>query len=183
MKKIILLVTISFIFFAGCQSSNQNITSNKISVEGGGKFPKYLVGTWKSDRNVWQIEFGKKGEIVSLVYIFWNEKIYLNQGYIYDEGKYEKDAFAYFLLGPCNGTYNPISRKLKVNLNMEEYTISMSAGTIRGHSEDYMEGIVSKGGLTWDAEWREYGYMEKAAPPDVNYINENPEKIIFSKQK
>jgi hypothetical protein len=183
MKKTLLLLPVVFclLFLAGCQEAVKKDRSNKIVVKAGGKFPEFLAGTWKADNLIWQIEFGTDGQILSVVYVLWNEKIDLKQGYIYDEGK-EKDSYAYFVLGPCGGTYNPATRELKVKLTMQEYEIRvLPDASLKGRSEDYIEGTISEDGTKWNANWRSYGYMEKAALPDINDINEHPEKVIFSK--
>lgn len=183
MKKVVSLFILSACLFilAGCQEAAKKDKSNRIVVESGGKFPKFLAGTWKADRFIWQIEFGTDGRILSVVYVMWNEKIDLKQGYIYDEGKDDKDSYAYFVLGPCGGTYNPVTRELKVKLTMKEYELRMPAGALRGHGEDYLEGKVSEDGTKWDTDWRGYSYLDEATLPDVNYINEHPEKMVFSK--
>jgi hypothetical protein len=168
------------LFLVGCQESAKKDKSNRIVVESGGKFPKFLAGTWKADRFIWQIEFATDGQMLSVVYVTWSEKIDLKQGYIYDEGKEEGD-YAYFVLGPCEGTYNPATRELKVKLNMKEYEIRLAGVSLKGRSDDYIEGTISEDGTKWEADWRGYSYLEGAALPDVNYINENPEKIVFSK--
>lgn len=180
MGKRLLVCVLYFLFIAGCQSSVQKRTLNKIIVDGGGEFPQFLVGTWKANNYIWSIELGKKGEILSLVYVTWNHKIDMKQGYYYVDGP-DQNTYAYFIMGPCEGQYNPITRVLKIKLTLNEYEIKVPAGSLKGRSEDYFEGELSDDGTKWYAQWRGFGYLDGAAPPDVNEINSNPEKIIFEK--
>lgn len=194
MKRIIgvLFIAVCLFVFAGCQESAKKAESGtkrsvpktkidgRIVVPAGEKFPGFLAGTWKADENIWQIEIGKNGKIVSVVYVMWNQKINLSDGYYYTDGP-DKDTYAYFVLGPCSGSYDPASRKLKIDLNMGEYELWIPDGSLRGRSEDHLEGIVSQDGKRWDVDWRGYGYLDGAQLPDVNSINANPKKLIFRK--
>jgi len=184
MRKAISLFILSICLFylPGCQESIEKEKQGQIIVKPAGKFPQFLAGTWKADKNNWQITFGKDGDILSVVHVIWAEKIDLEQGqgYYYIDGP-DEGTFAYFLIGPCDGSYDSAARKLKMKIIMNEYEIRLPAGSLRGRGEDYFEGKISKDGTKWYADWRSYGYLEDAAPPDVNYINEHPEKLVFSK--
>ncbi|MCX5632783.1 MAG: hypothetical protein NTW93_03790 [Phycisphaerae bacterium] len=189
MRKAISLFILSICLFylAGCQESIEKEKQEKqgqVVVTPDGKFPRFLAGTWKADKNDWQITFGKNGNISSIVHILWAEKIDLEQGqgYYYIDGPDPNEGtYAYFTIGPCEGSYDSAARQLKVKIIMNEYEIRLPPGSLKGRNEDYFEGKISKDGTKWYADWRSFGYLDEAQLPDINDINANPEKLVFSK--
>jgi hypothetical protein len=168
------------LFISGCQQSAKKEKNNMVTVEDGSRFPKFLVGTWKADDFIWQIELGKDGRILSLIHVMWNKRIDIEQGYHYKDGP-EEGSYAYFELGKCEGGYEPITRKFKLNIVMKEFELRIPNASLKGRGEDFFDGTVSEDGQEWHMDWRSYSYLEGASPPDVNYINANPQKITFKK--
>ena len=184
---LVFMVCLFMLSVIGCQEAVKKEKQEKqgqVVVRPGGKFPRFLAGTWQADKNNWRITFGKDGNISSIVHIVWAEKIDIDQGqgYYYVEGPDPNvSTYAYFTIGPCEGSYDSAARQLKVKIIMNEYEIRLPPGSLKGRSEDYFEGKISKDGKKWYADWRSYGYLEGAALPDINDINANPEKLVFSK--
>ena len=52
---------------AGCQSPAANKSDVEVIIEGGGEFPLFLAGTWKADKNNWQLVFEPNGVISSAI--------------------------------------------------------------------------------------------------------------------
>ena len=179
MKQLVLLAGFAVLLagLLGCQDENK---VNDVKIDGGNEFPEFLVGTWKADRFDWAINFESDGSISSVVHTLWALPLNLEEGGFYVEGKLP-GTYAIFVIGDCKSDYNPATRQLSATINLESYEIKMPNDTYRGKSEDHFDGPVSEDGKTWNVEWRGYGYLEDATPPDVNFINENPEPLVFSK--
>ncbi len=156
---------------AGGDIVKQKSTTNK-------KFPDFLAGRWKSDRQSWGIEIAADGSIPAVFHPIWKETITVKEGY-FTEGP--KNSYAYFVLGDCIADYDPNTRNLKVQIMLDDFEISLVGGSITGRSEDYFEGPVSEDGKTWHADWRGYGYVEGATEPNKAEVDANPEKLVFTK--
>ncbi len=143
-------------------------------------FPEFLVGTWKADRYDWAFKFEPDGSISHLVHMLWALRIDVKEGGVYVKSKFE-DSYAVFVIGPCEADYNPTTRELSVKIIMDYYEIKTPVGSLEGRSEDYFQGPVSEDGKTWKVEWRNYGYLDGATLPDIDYIDANPEPLVFTK--
>lgn len=179
MKQLLVLAGCAFVLagLGGCQKAKKD---NEVILGDGCEFPKFLVGTWKANRLDWAISFESDGSISSIVHTLWALPLSIDEGGFYVEGKMP-GTYALFVLGECESDYNPTTRQLSAKINLEAYEIKMPNDIFRGKSEDYFEGPVSEDGTTWNVRWRGYGYMEDATPPDINFINANPEPLVFSK--
>ena len=191
MKQLVVLVgcCVFLLVPAGCQNAGRarkDVDPGTprggvdVIVEGGGEFPEFLVGQWKADQYNWAFKFEPDGSISSIVHNIWALEIDLDEGGFYTEGP-DENSYAVFIMGPCEADYNPATRELSVKIIMDRYEIKLPVGSLEGRSEDYFDGPVSKDGMKWNVRWREYGYLEDATPPDVNYIDAHPEPLVFTK--
>jgi hypothetical protein len=149
-----------------------------------GAFPKSMVGVWEAvvnerDASKWGIKFEPDGSIKKIIH-FLGGPIDLAKGGVDITGP-DPNTYAAFIMGPCIARYNKTTKTLKVKIVLEYYEMQMPAGNLKGRIEDYFTGPVTEDGNTWNAEWQSVGWLEGATFPDVNYINENPDKIVFSK--
>ena len=174
---------ICFIFlglslFYGCVEQ-QKSKPQAITEKTDTKFPDFLVGVWQADAFNWAFKFEPDGKISKLTHTL-GAPINVDEGSYYEEGR-ENSRFMY-VLGPCNASYDPKTRILKVSIVMDYFLMDMPpAGTLEGSQKDLFEGPVSAKDLTWLVKWRSYSTIEGASPPDVNEIDANPQTLVFRK--
>ncbi len=161
----------------GCQDEDK---FNNVKIDGGSEFPEFLAGTWKADKNDWQMSFEDDGRISSIVHFIWNLPIDINEGGYFVEGP-DEGTFALFVIGPCEAEYDKKTRELSVKIILDHYRIKLPQGTLEGKSHDFFEGPLSEDGKTWNASWKNYGWLEGASPPDANVIEANPVPLVFTK--
>lgn len=142
-------------------------------------FPEFLVGVWTSDRFNWAFKFEPDGSILRLVHMVAGE-VSIEEGGVYMEGP-DEGTFAMFSIEPCETWYDTDNRRLGVKSTLERFHMRLPSGDLEGREEDYFEGPVSEDGKTWTVDWRSYSWLEGAGPLDTDFIDKNPEKLIFSK--
>jgi hypothetical protein len=181
MKQFVVLALFSIVTagLTGCQNDNK---VNGSTVDGGGDFPEFLAGTWKADKYNWQIRFEKDGRISAIVHNIWALPIDINEGGFFTEGP-DEGTHALFIIGPCEAEYDANTCELHVKIVLDHFSIKLPQGSLEGRSEDFFEGPVSEDGTTWKAEWKNYGWLEGADPPDANLIEANPIPLVFTKVK
>jgi hypothetical protein len=86
-----------------------------------------------------------------------------------------------FIMGPCETSFNNKTNEFIVRIVLEEFTMKLPQGEIKGKSDDYFKGPVSKDGRTWNARWFGYSSLEGGSLPDINEINANPVELVFKK--
>jgi len=176
---IVFLITISII--GGCKNSPPEQTSNpggEVVVAGAGEFPESLAGVWKADKFRWAFKFEKDGRISKFRHTIG---MYINvaEGGLMEEG--EDDNYALYVVGPYVVKYDPEKRQLDVKITLDYFKMVLPMGTLEGKVDDYFSGIISDDNKTWQVDWRSYGWIEGADPPDPNVIDANPEKLVFTK--
>ncbi len=180
MKKIVFVVVFCSLMI-GCRESSKKITKSDMNRVCNNAFPQVMVGVWETQegRVRWGIKFEPDG-VIKKVYHMLAGQIYLDE-----KGKTlsgpDPNTYAAFVMGPCTAKYNNVTKALDVVLILDFYEMKLPNGVLRGKSEDRFSGHISADGTTWDVEWRSYGWLEDAAPPDINEINANPEKLTFYK--
>lgn len=142
-------------------------------------FPEFLAGVWRADKFNWAFRFEKDGSILRLEHNLAG-KVRIEEEGVYLEGP-DEGTFAVFIMGSCETKYDAKSRRLSVKVILDKFLMRLPVGDLEGRAEDYFDGPVSKDGKTWTVDWREYGWLEGAAPPDPNVIEANPVRLIFSK--
>lgn len=171
-------MVLSLSVFYGC-AEQQKSESQVITGKTDAKFPKFLVGVWQADSSKWGFKFERDGRISKLEHTI-GAKIDVNKGSSYEEGI--RNSHFMYVLGPCTTSYDPNSKVLKVLVVLDYFLMDMPpAGTLEGSTRDLFEGPVSAKDLTWHAKWRGYTTLEGAGPPDVNFIDANPQELVFRK--
>ena len=160
MKKLLVLLSYALIVlaFAGCQSLLVNRDQKKV-------FPEVMVGVWQAEvspYSKWGIKFEPDGSIRKIIHSAAGP-VNLEEGGVYAQSDTE-DAYYYFVMGPCEATYIPEARILKVKIVVEHFTMKLPQGVLEGRSEDYFEGLVSEDGKSWATDWRSYGWLEGGDP-------------------
>lgn len=149
-----------------------------------GAFPESMVGEWEGDVEgnsgvKWGFKFEPDGSISKLEH-FYAGKVDLQQGGAYFEGA-DPNTYAVFVIGPYEARYDANTRELKVKVILDYYLMRIEGVEVTGRCEDYLQGPVSEDGKTWKVEWRDYGWLEGAYPPDINEETANPRTLVLTK--
>jgi hypothetical protein len=174
MRQLVVLSAVVIILagLSGCQQSSVNGSKGK-------KIPAFLAGKWASDVGYWGIEISRDGSIPFVSHPLCAVTLSVKEGGYSVEGP--NDTYAYFILGQCSTDYDSDTRNLKVKIILDSFEFKLPTGSLAGRSEDYFQGPVSEDGKTWHADWRGYGYIDGKADPNRKEIDENPEKLVFTK--
>lgn len=178
MKQLLLLVgcAVFLSVITGCQTPDKGAD---VIIEGGDAvFPEYLVGVWEADKFHWGFKFEPDGSISKLIHTL-GTPINVDEGGFYEEGP--EDSYGIYVLGPCEASYDRQTRQLNVKIVLDYFRMVLPFDVLEGRSEDYFKGQISEDGKTWNVKWRNYGWLEGAAPPDPNIIEAHPQPLVFTK--
>ena len=183
MKNMLLFSVLSWSLFltGGCQESVKNEKSaDNLKTQ---KIPEIMIGVWDANADEagakWAFKIEPDGSIPKLIHPVAGQ-VNVKEGGYDIEGP-DPGTYAAFLMGPCTSSYDAASRILTVHIVLDSFTMKLPQGELTGTSDDYFKGKVSKDGKTWQAKWFNYSSLEGGSPPDVNYINANPEILTFKK--
>jgi hypothetical protein len=181
MKKRLIVLNVTIIVFTGligCQLNSNKAAScsGPANIQQRISFPKFLVGTWKTENSRWVFTFERDGRISKMTH-FGGMEFDVNEGGLVEQ--WREDIEAAYMLGPCEALYNPDTRQLSVTINVEYWIITFPDGSLEGSFHDYLNGPVSKDGKTWNASWTSIGEIIGADAPDPNAVK--PKALIFTK--
>lgn len=164
------------ILVAGCQNgereSRSTLDHTDVVVEGGGRFPKELVGRWKADRNRWEFEFAGDGSIVDAIHGFGVVRV--KPGYR-TEAPLKMNGQSVYQSGRWGVQYSPVHRELVVDVVIDHFDWKAGVLHMEGKLRDLFIGTVSEDWSTWTAEWHTMpDYVAYA--PDPKRITEKPER-------
>ena len=138
----------------GCTSFVQSERNKAgVTVEEGGKFPEFLAGRWKSNKDGWQIVFEKDGTISSIVHTLGRVRIKAGQATTVPMKKGGKGVFE---PGKWTVNYVPSSRELTVSIALKKAYIEVGDNILKCKSTDVFTGKVSEDGKTWDVAWMSF---------------------------
>lgn len=156
MKRLMFLLGCAVLLsaLAGCQSPAANKSGAGVFVKDGGKFPRFLAGTWEAnkqdDLNYWRIVFEPNGVISSAVIPLGEVEVRPNQT---TEAQGPKGEPGFFKAGDFDVYYNPQSREFSVNIKIEQFYLERVLDwnvVLKGSWEYFIVGDVSKDGKTWE---------------------------------
>ena len=155
MKQLVVLIgcTVVLLGLVGCQNPAHVSSSNssvEVIIEGGGQFPKFLVGKWKADKDGWEIVFEPDGTISSAVINLG--RVRMNPGQI-ARFPTRYGGKGVFEPGQWLVHYTPETRELTVKVVIEYFHQDIGDAAIGGNSTDILAGTVSKNGTLWWVEW------------------------------
>ena len=145
-----------------------------------GPFPESVVGVWEAEIPdvLWDIKFESDGSMLRIVHpVAGALKVELGGA----EASGPDDSYYVFRLGPCEAKYSPDTRMLRAKIVIDYFIMKMPSGELEGRMEDYFEGFVSEDGKQWDTQWFSFKWLKDATPPNIKWIKENPEPLIFIK--
>jgi len=183
MKQLLVLFgcVVFLLGLAGCQNAGRTDSSVGVIIENDGAFPQVMVGVWQAEVSrfsKWGIKFEPDGSILKIVHSLAGP-VKLSEGGVYAEGP--EGYYYVFAMGPCEANYIPGTGILKVKIIVDHYEIKLPIDLLEGKIEDYFEGPVSEDGKTWKVNWRNYGWLDGADPPDPVVIEANPIELVFTK--
>lgn len=147
-------------------------------------FPSVMVGTWETwfgPEQKWAITFDRDGAITGMHHYVFGPMT-AEEGGVYKDGP-DPGTYMVAVLGPLQTEYVPLTNRLKATITIDSYTMQFVEGALKGRVIDKLEGPVTEDGTIWNVEWRSYGWLEGAAEPDIQYIDENPASLRFLKSK
>lgn len=162
----LLLVIVGLSGLTGCQGPTANLIPVEVIIAGDGEFPASLAGTWKADRNRWEITFEEDGTISNAVITMGTERIIPGQTKTIPLKKGGKGIYE---PGQWTVQYSPDTRELIVNIVMAHIRLEMDGQILDGKTTDTFMGNVSEDGKTWTAIWSSF--------PDYTAYVPNPVKL------
>jgi len=144
----VILISSVLLLIAGCNGGSKGL---KITIEGGGKFPEHLAGTWKGDQQGWEVVIEKDGTISSAVIPFGQVRVKpsqkitvpmkMNKTSVYESGQWAAD-------------YDPATGELAVTIVIDSFHVEVGPnGIIDGRITESLFGMVDEKENTWRAEW------------------------------
>ena len=171
----VLLLIIPLLFLTSCQQQQD--------LQADSAFPKQMVGLWEANTQTgqkWGINIEPDGSINKIRHVIAGDVDVAAEGGVYRE--YEAtNSYGIFVMGDCRTKYDPAANEVLVEIGIDDYEIVLPIGTIKGWSRDYFAGTVSKDGKTWQAKWRSHNWLEGAEEPNIEHIDANPIKLLFTK--
>ena len=175
-----------FLSINGCQTDNaqSGLDGRNSAIEGGVDFPVFLAGTWKSDKNGWEIVLEKDGSISSVVHTIARVRLKPDE---VTKVPMKEEGEGIFMPGEWAAYYQSKDRRLTVDITLDSFKNRKGTDIVEGSSMDTFVGSVSEDGKQWQAEWFSYPeyfvttgeYDQYQLPEDPN---ENPKGVlIFSK--
>lgn len=172
--------------FAGCKAADKGAHRGvEVLVEGGGKFPRSLAGTWSAREKGWEFVFERDGTISSAV--IDSGMVRVKPSRKVTKASLRDGGEAIYKLGRWTVQYTPQNRELAVEVVVDYCRIGIADRGLEGSSIDWFVGPVSEDSKTWKAEWFTFPkYVMLAPEPEPMPFdpNENPiETLIFRKQR
>jgi hypothetical protein len=183
-----LLIAVLCLMSYGCSNRESRVPSHESRPTSDEKFPQIMVGTWQAPPGIqdvpgWQITFEKDGTISKMYHRIFQQPMIVKDGGVYKDGP-APGTYMVFTLGPVETEYDPVSKIIKAKIVVDNYEMKLPTGSLEGRMIDTLVGKASEDGQTWQAEWRNYGWLKGATEPNIAFIDKNPNEIIvFRKLK
>ncbi|HUT30829.1 MAG TPA: hypothetical protein VMX13_13635 [Sedimentisphaerales bacterium] len=185
MRRLVLVsgCVIALAAVAGCQKHDNNV---RVAVEGDGRFPPKLAGTWKDGKRGWEFVIEPDGTISSGVIENGSLRVFPNKQKVVTVST--KRGTGVYELGPWTVQYSPDQRELSVGAVVEHYKLDMGSFAMEGNSTDWFTGPVSDDGRTWEAQWFSFPKAVASAEGEDDLVfeqdpNDNPvETLVFQRQ-
>jgi hypothetical protein len=140
MKKLLSGCIIVMLASAGC---------NHLPDGADGGFPKFLAGTWKADKDLWEFTFEPDGTISSF-HNNYDVQIVVEEGGGYAEVASGTNIEC--IIGPCQAMYTPGTGNLTVTIVTERVFLLFPTGALQGRNTDKFSGQVSRQDKTWKTD-------------------------------
>lgn len=186
MRNAAVILLISVLMLSGCEEFLQRGPQSTIgdsmvvTIDGDGKFPEFLVGRWRANRNNWEFLFNPDG---SLAWVFTNTgRATLTPGttvVVPTRGKGE----ATLTSGKWFVDFSNEQNELIVEINMDEVLFEIGEVMIFGSISDRFVGFVSEDSDEWHVDWTSNpDYVVKERDQESIPMKATEEyKVIFTK--
>ena len=186
--RFVIITLLPVLLLSGCeqplvtdqQSSEKLNKFMEVVIDGDGKFPEFLVGRWKADKNNWDFVFNPDGSLESAVINSGRARIHPGKTMVIpmkggDEGVLKP--------GPWFVGYLKARSELTVEINMEEVYFELGTTLLFGSINDRFVGVVSQDSDQWHVDWTSNLDLAAKAPgEDVIPAKDTEEyKLIFTK--
>jgi len=186
MNRVSLVLCCTFIclILTGCQNADSKSKAMEVVVEGGGQFPEFLVGKWKSDAHGWEFNFEPDGSISSAVNTMGRATIKPGQ---ITRLKMKMDGKGIFEPGTWTVLYSPATRELTVQIDIKNFYMEIGKGNIEGKLTDIFVGKVAEDNKFWPVTWTKFSEITAHTPDFPNFdLSEDPvygssRNIVFEK--
>jgi len=181
---VLLVCGLSIFLLGGCQSTAGNKSGVEVIIEGGGEFPEFIVGVWKSDKDGWEFVFEPDGTISSAVISLG--RVRMKPGEVTTvpmkmggKGIYEPGEWMVY--------YTPAGRELMVRISLKNLYVEMGENVLEGKSMDIFAGPVLQDDKVWPVEWTSFpDYVAHTAEYPDFPISEDPnygisKTLVFEK--
>jgi len=181
MRQLLILsvCTLCVLLLGGCQGPAEADSADrslKVTIKGGGQFPDFLVGTWKSEPLEWEISFESNGTVSRVLHQPVRLPIIIAEGKGYREAP---DGTIWdYQLGQCQAEYDPDTRRLGVGIFVDHFLIKTPIMEMKGNMVDYFDGPVSEDGEKWNAQWI---HSISSGAPDAVPDSGEPQPMVFTK--
>ena len=138
----------------GCQGpAKPRQDAVSVVAQGKGKFPPELAGTWKANREGWEMVIEPDGSVASAVISFGRVRIIPGKSQTLTtqgggEGLFEP--------GPWTVHYDPKTNDLIVKIVMSHIRIEMAEAVLEGTGVDTFAGPISAADGVWQAQWTNF---------------------------
>ena len=146
---VLMLLGLFSCVLTGCKSQMPKVPAVEVTIDGDGKFPDFLVGTWKADQGGWEFVFEPDGTISSAVVSIGRVTIKPGQTTrvpmkLGGEGVFEP--------GQWSVQYSHQQRELIVEIAIDHFYVELGDNVLRGRTRDFFVGSVSADGQVWPVE-------------------------------
>lgn len=166
MKQLVVLVGCAVLLsvIGGCQSTAGNTSGVDVIIEGGGEFPEFIVGVWKSDKDGWEFVFEPDGTISSAVISLGRIRMEPGELTVIPMKMGGKGIFE---PGEWMVHYSPGDWELTVKISLKNFYIELGKDVLEGESKDIFTGPISQDSKFWQVNWTSF-------PDYVAHTAENP---------
>jgi hypothetical protein len=182
-----------FLFsFQGCTAKNKT-TAVEVTIEGGGKFPDALVGTWMAEPRSEaeeqytspEIVFEPNGIISSAVISFGRVRLMPGRTTVVPMVNDKKGTYK---SGVWSVKYSPDDRRLTVDIVVDSFEAFLGNDSVRGSVQYVYDGPVSPDSGVWNAEMFEIPKYIVNTKEHPNYelpidLNDIGPPLVFRKVK
>ncbi len=138
----------------GCHTpSAPSLDDQTVVVEGGGRFPSALAGTWRADRDGWELVIEPNGQISSAVISLGRVRITPRQSKTLPT---EGGGTGNFEPGPWTVHYDPQTKNLTVKIVMSHVHVGMAEAVLEGASTDTFAGPIMPADNVWQVQWTNF---------------------------
>lgn len=170
------LAVVSLFYLASCSTQKTNQKELYVTIEDGTSFPDYLAGTWVQEGLQGRaFTFTQEGKLESI--ILGLGQVEIKTGTI-TRIPLKKNGKGIFVPGKWNASYDPRTRQLGVEINIESFKMQMGQQIVEGKTKELFIGIISEDGKKWTADYISYPKYYATTEDGKKYQLVNGEEMM-----